>query len=287
MEYISRETSAAVNEALADVERRTAILRYRRQNGIELRAVNRQLLESAFFSEAAQRDIGEIVVGDQFDQIIADFWSNISSPYRTASVMGHRLDHFTNRVNAVVLLGIQSFCFIQEGYLAPEIGVDIYFNQELREGVEVYVRGNGVLVFADSEVEQVFPESVRKLLCAAVLAHYQDIVCPHITDTDEYEGDTAVISRRTATGTASRRITKRRSHFRRLPHGYKPSQLQLALALCSGRFTREQVETHIRDGGMTYVTEYMRPDKETGYREPRRLVGNAVRFLDIYSRLRI
>jgi len=282
----NRTTLRAVGTALDGLEHRNVILRYRRERGIELQTMPRSLLAGRI-TEQLRQEADQIILDGHWNQIISDFWSNITSPDRTRAIKGYKIDHFQNRIQMLALLGVQSLCFIQEGYAGPAVGVDFYFDAENRQGVEAYLNESGAIHFTDPDVDQLWPKGLRTFLHAAALSYYQDIVCPGLFREEPAEGNHAAIGEeRTSEEGENRRQTSmsKRAHFRQLPEGYKPSRRQIALAYAEGRFGPEEIEQHLGEGRKTYVGEWVRPEDIEEANNPRRLIGVAVSFLDGYSR---
>ena len=284
----SRMTLRAVSGALSDLERRNVILRFRRERGIELQTIPPSLIANRITDQLRQ-EADQIVLDGHWDQIIHDFWSNIGSLDRTGAIMGYKMDHFQNRIQTLALLGVQSICFIQEGYTSPAVGVDFYFDAQTRQGIEAHLDESGMIRFSDPEVDQLWPRGLRIFLNAAALAHYQDIVCPHLFKEEPMQGRHPVTEEDEEStdegGERTRRTPiSKRAYFRQLPEGYKPSRRQIALAYAEGRFGPEEIERHLGEGRKTYVGEWVRPEDVEEANNPRRLIGVAVSFLDGYSR---
>jgi len=208
----NRTTLRAVGMALGNLEHRNVILRYRRERGIELQTMPRSLLTGRI-TDQLREEADQIILDGHWNQIISDFWSNITSPDRTGAIMGYKIDHFQNRIQTLALLGVQSLCFIQEGYVGPSVGVDFYFDAQNRQGVEAYLDESGAIHFTDPEVDQLWPKGLRIFLNAAALAHYQDIVCPGLFREEPTEGNRAA-TREERTGEEEESANKKANPYK-------------------------------------------------------------------------
>lgn len=274
-----------VEETLKEIERQKAILRYRKEKNIELKAVNREELIEALKSLQVEEQAVIILFENHLLEISRWLWEEINSPRRTSAVMGHRMDHFLNHIYISRKLGITSICFIQEGFVSPSVGVDMYVNYETKEGIEGYLDG-GKLCFKDPEVDQLWPKGVRFLLQASILAHYHDIVISRekvveeitqeITEGREELKEEISLERK------KREMKFRRAHLRDLKDKLA-SPKQIALAIESGKYSEQEVQRIIENGHITFVREFV-ADEQLPAVEPRRLFQriDAVRFLNLY-----
>lgn len=276
---------AEVEETLKEIERQKAILRYRKEKNIELKAINRdELIETLKSLQVEERAIN-ILFENHLLEISRWLWEEIDSSRKTLAIMGHRMDHFLNHIYISRKLGITSICFIQEGFISPSVGVDMYVHYETKEGIEGYVDG-GKLYFKDPEVDQLWPKGIRLLLQASILAHYHDIVISREKIVGEVAQEITEgmeeLKEKVSLEENKREIKFRRAHWRHLKDKLA-SPKQIALAIETGSYSEQEIQRIIENGHITFVREFI-ADEQLPAVEPRKLFQriDAVKFLNLY-----
>lgn len=279
---IEEQVLAEATLLLKEIERRKALVKYKKEHGIGLKGFDRKNLLGILADPDTQQRTIAIVLDDQFTEIIHAFWANINSPHRTNAILGHHLDHFYNEIRISRQVGIESLCFIQEGYIPPTVGVDLYFDPDTREGIEAQINRMGEIVFLDIEINQVWPQGIRKLLQGSILAHYQAITCPRLSE-EESDDDGG----KGLEGPGQSVIKSRRAHLRRLPLGYHASLIQLALAVAQGKFSEEEVNRIIAEGRhITFVRELFPQEEQDFTLSPRHLLrSDPIKFFNTFMTL--
>lgn len=286
--FVEDEVLKEIDESLTDLERRTSLLKFRQEKGLGLKAVEKSKILVALSDPELRRRTTLVVPEGQLVEIIRSFWQLINSDMRTGGIKSHRTDHFQNGIEISHDLGIQTICFIQEGYPPPSVGVDLFFDPVKRIGVEAYINSLGGLIFVDPDLNQAWPENVKSLIQASALAHYAAIVCPRLEsaeiDTDSSKEDISGPKPKKK----KRKLKHRRPHLRRLSGDKRGTFRQLALAISSGAFSVERIEKIIKAGRhRTFVKEFKAESVGDGKVDPLRLYGriSPVRFLNTYISL--
>lgn len=295
-QMIDESVLKEIDLTLDEVEKRKALLKFRQEHGLGLKAVERNNLLEALGDPEVQQHTSSVIFDRQLLEIIRSFWQCINSPMRTNAIMSFRLDHFHNEIKIARGLGIKALCFIQEGYAPPEVVADLYFDPTTRVGIEAYINMLGELVFSDVELNQAWPNGIRRLIQASVLAHYATITCPQLEVAEELKEERGPTEDDEDSGPRGpdepkrkRKVPFRRAHLRTLAEGFHATARQLALSITSGKFSEEDVDRIIQEGKRrTFVKEVFRPSgEEAPPIEPHHLYRkiSPIKFLNAYLSL--